>query len=351
MKKALTILMAALLLVVPGVLAGINWTGPINGSGATAGNVSPIIEDWFLVFPYDYPSYNGRNSDWPEYEYAFTGEVLHLYAKVSDTTIYDVENMDVDAMLTWYDGVLSGAIQMDNDLTGVAVPVGTPGSAGYQSNVIDAVQMYMCSGTGATYDSATGRYWAQFCGDYIVQANRVGLGFWDVRATDPAMNVGTLDLATSVHPLYENVNNLLSNPTILLTANSGLSFTGVLVNQYNDADTYPIVVTLNTDDDEEGQGIIGDLFMAATNMIGATFPTDIIYAHNIRVKKDASGVWTNLQDNAYGTMPTAWTLIDTEVATDGVGYSEQFYFELWYAANHIDSQFIGGDLWLLYTIY
>src|SRR4030067_2794117 len=92
------VLAALAMMCVPTAFAGeVIVVGPGQGGSATVTNNPPALLDYSTTYPLDSSLY-GRDSVYPGYEFAFEGDTIHIWALVYDTTIYDVENMNVSGI-------------------------------------------------------------------------------------------------------------------------------------------------------------------------------------------------------------------------------------------------------------
>lgn len=322
MKKQILASVVSVMLVVmmmPTVMAGEVFNGGSGEGDAGEECDIPEVVDFLEEFHYDGGSTNGRDPDWPEYEYAFQGDTVHFKAKVSDSTTYNLENEIVKVYL-------------------------------YCPGETFDVTLSLVSGTGATYDPATGRYWGWFEEDWVVpSAGEVsGNCVLEVFVENPCGNTDTDDLSD---PLYENVNDVLANPYLDWDFSGSFSF-DLVPNQWNDNTDYPVYLTLNTPDDREGQGLLGDLDLATTDFVG-TVHGEVLPASDIRFKEGSGLTWTMLEQNDNGiTPPLFWTDLEDPVFTDGIaGYEAQLYFEIWYDATHSDLTYTNDGIWFEYAIY
>ncbi|MBN1385979.1 hypothetical protein JW968_03300 [Candidatus Woesearchaeota archaeon] len=310
------IAVAAILLMNIGFSAGtiVDFPGPDGSANVTTGEANLLS---FMTF---YPlgeGYELRNYVYPYYEYTFEGDVIHFGAECDEQSVYEAENLDVD------------------------VEIDCPCAGG---RCKEYAQLYFVTGSGVTYNELTNRYEAHYSGDFTTpDVNEMqGNCILGVRMTDPSNTVGFDDLSD---PIYENVNDLLINPNIDFNVNYGLDFV-VTYNEWNKNIHYPVSVTLNTNDDREGQGIIGNLSMRATNLVGIHYPEDIILPSDIRWKR------TQEEWNYLDIDENQFVLLQEDMETDGgAGYSEQLYFELWFAADHYDTQYEGATLYFLLEIF
>jgi len=337
--KRLLGLVAVFLLALPIVMAGGDVNETLPPGNSTVPRIDPIIQDFTTIYHYDSGSGVGRNADYPEYEYVYAGDNVHFWAKIQDKTIYNLEHETV-------------IVHIDCPTETIDVP------------------LEFVTGIGAVYEPQTGLYNGEFEGDFMMPSatELSGLCTLSVEASNPTGGNTVDDLQENK---YVNVNDILANPVVTIDAGpAGLSF--VLVpNQYNRATFYPIRVAIDSEDDSEGQGVIGNLSIAATDLVGVNDPTDVIQAWNIRMKTQfpvgGLGNWVNLMGNDVlgptmnatlcgisnhgNSTHTCYTLVDTEVATDGNPGDYQLFFELYFDSNHRDTQFVGGALGIKYSIY
>ncbi|MBN1386572.1 hypothetical protein JW968_06405 [Candidatus Woesearchaeota archaeon] len=321
MRKTTIVLLAALVMALPMVFGGvvINAT-PGNGT-TTPVAADPEMTDWFTFFPVENcsPNYNPfctqtystRNSisGMQEYEFAFTGDVLHFEMTVRHPT--------TNALIIGY-----GGVDLLCDGAGL---------------IPDISLMNPCSGTSPVYDTATGKYVRKFCGDYTIDSSIMDdrctiVPKFDIDGTGPG---GWYDFAifpSSTYPLYENVNEILYNPAIDGTA--PLSYTWYLnqVNDYNEMTPYPAIFGFTSIDDSEGQGVIGKLYTR-------TLIFDCISASGMDINTDqvqyrvGAGTDTNLPANE------VWALVEDMVSTSGTGFSRQFFYQVWWSAGNSCSAF------------
>ena len=85
-------------------------------------------------------------------------------------------------------------------------------------------------------------------------------------------------------------------------------------------------------------------------LVGDNIPTDTIETENIRVKGGDLITYTPFPSGGVAGSP-AYLLVASEITTDGTaGYNTQLYFQMWFAANHVDNSFSGGDLYFRYSL-
>lgn len=337
MKRIVTLVALLMLVLATIVIAAPPQMGETDEGESQVPIILPEMKEWKTIYHYDMGSADGR--ELPNYEYTFAGDMIHFGAKIADSTIYNVENEVVTVIIT--------------------CPVTTE-------------EVVLQKESPTWYNPATGKYEAWYEGDFVTPEADVvsGLCTLSVNVTNPTGG-SILDMLTLSN--YETMNDLLINPEVTMTfGDQGLSFT-LNVNQWNRALNYPIPLSVNTIDDREGQGVIGNLSLAATNLVGVHFPEDIVYARDIRFHTSTgyrSIPWTSLYSNlVLSTEPwpitapacavtqtgdathTCWTELEFNAATDGVGYNNQLFFEIWYGAEHMDTTYRGGSLGVLYQIH
>ncbi|MBN1386343.1 putative metal-binding motif-containing protein [Candidatus Woesearchaeota archaeon] len=295
------------------------WNGACgidtNGDGycdvnCPPGNGLPSVSSFHVVFPYQ-TGYGERNSDYPEYEYAYTGNILHIMVQAWDQTVPYVDGMDADAILTCPNPVADRVFEVNLART---------------SNPIS-------SGAG---------YKARFEGDLEITERMDGDCLWSIRLINPAMKVFWHEPWTN--PLYENVDEVLANQPVTITVGSGLSWGTLKVNMYNNAQQWPVMTSMDSNDDKEGQGVLMDAKLRVSKLVGKNYPADIIYPNKIRYKTGSNPALINLDQDE-----NIWNDVGV-FDTDGTGYNEQFYFQLYYDANHMDWEYNGGVLAFLIEI-
>lgn len=345
MKKLLGAILAAIMVfaIAPLVLAAPPVDQNTGNGTATVPVIDPVCQDFTTRYHFDMGSATGRNEYYPTFEYVFAGDNVHFWAKIQDRTIYNLENehvwVHIDCPQTAWD--------TDVDLTFV-------------------------TGIGATYQPNVGLYNGEFEADFFVPEGMTGLCTLSLHATNPTGGECVNDLSDNQ---FVNVNDILADPviTIKLTPNQGLQFV-LNPNEFNRATNYPIQLTIDSDDDREGQGVIGNLSLAVTDLLGdnTAHPNgqDIIKAWNIRMRSSTTGglgAWQFLSGNEVLTEPramvdclaentgnstgTCYTLLMTDVATSGLGFSDQLFFELYFDSNHWDVSYTGAALGIRYSIY
>lgn len=304
------------------VQAGQSEIGTTPVSGDTV-DCSPLLVTYTTVYPDFSPCMTQLDGDDggedpfmairpANYEYAYTGDTIHFWAKISDITLGYVETDRVFVVLD------NGVEQREAELLAA-------------------------TGTFPSYNPATGRYEYEFEGDLVVTEDMGGLYFLSIKV-DGQNCAYANDLTSSI---YEPVNDLLLNPEVVMSYPDGIHFT-LKVNQYNKADIYPVELAINTQDDREGQGVVGCLGVAATDLKGVSTPSDVIPSQNMRMRTDNNVQWTSMLSN----YPEIQYIYLSQMAvTDFDGIFEQLYFELWFDSSHVDREFDDSSILISYFVY
>jgi hypothetical protein len=314
----------------------VNATGPGN---ATA-NVSYSVLDFTTIYHYNSGSSVGRNAAYPGWEYMYRGDLVHFWAKIDATSVYAAEHAIVSVFA--YNNCTS-------------------------SN--KTINLTLVTGT-TSYNPATGRYEAQYEGDWVIPTNTTaypgGNYMLELYVGYPGM--GYLTVEHLLDTKYENVNDILiigpDNIFTQFTPSGGLVF-NLEPLQFNDP--IPLVRSFSflTPVDREGQGVIANLSIAVRDYFGNNNCTpnvvDTIPANNIRMSTTGFGNWVFLQSNPLPLGPTsAFTTLVTNASTTGNltcfsstgSYTiNTLRFQLWFDSNHCSTFYVGGDIGVLLSIY
>ena len=223
MKKTITFIVAAMALLIVSI-------------GATAFNVTMTTNTSIIAAPpgvslslYDFSTiYHmngnpaGRNPAYPVYEYQFEGERVHFNAFISSNAMGAAEHANVTVVMQCPQGNFSQHLTL----------VGS-------SNLIGGV------------------YVAPYQADYVIPSPLVATGNCPIVVRIAYLTSSGFDDLSLLR--YQNINDLLMNPSITLTGSSR-SYPSTTLNNYNNANPYPVTITMSSSAvDREGQGVIGNL--------------------------------------------------------------------------------------------
>lgn len=332
-KAALLVTVALVMtLMVAALIRADTFPGEFGNGTAESEVEDSNLYDFETIYHFDNSS-RSRNGYFPEYEYQMAGEYVHFDAWITNVNAPAVEDTNVTVVITCPSECNSRVL-------------------------VTRVQLVW---DGATSEFYEGYYVAHYHNDFVIPADMYGDCVLTVEMTPDGGSMTTDDLSESI---YMNVNDLLANPTIQVSASGPLSFPNLVRNALNPATPYPIIYTLSGDStcghDREGQGVIGNFSVGVSDLVGATVPhSDIILANNIRYHtgSNPANIWlarTNLKFGwtfdpiVYGVhVMYGWADLSNSANTNLAGnFNELVYYELYYASSHTDTSYGFSHAWV-----